>query len=659
MKGAEKKTAGKSGNKEGLQSSEALNKSVERYRLLIEQMNEGVIFSDEQGILEFVNYAFERITGFSSAGIIGKNAYDLFFDEMERERLKKLILHRKLGESGSYEAKMIHHSGKKIDVRINSTPIFENGEFAGIMSVIADISKERVHREFLEQLQEGLSVSTGKKYFSELTAFLERSFNVKYVMIAVYRQEEDSAETISLRINGNEVSNIKYALRNTPCEQVAGKRICFFPEKVQELFPEDKELADLGAQSYIGIPLFTNAAVPNGLIVMMDDKPIIGIEEKKLLISLLAQRSGNEISRIMAENALAESERKYRKIIESISDVYYQTDLEGNIVMISPSVQYMFGYQPEEIIGKKLTDFYQKPEDREQLLGILGSSGRVNDFETIILDKSGNQVLVSANVGFIQDINGQVVGVQGTVRDVTGKKLDELEREKLILELSNKYNELMQFNYIVSHNLRAPIANLMGLANLLQLDITDSEKQQIFGYVLKATNEMDSLIKDLNAILSTRSSYSEKTETFTMEEIVESVRNNLEKEIKDSGAKLIADIGASTITSIKSYVLSIVYNLTSNAIKYRSPERDPVVRIATYRSDDKFVIEVKDNGIGIDLEKHGKQVFGLYKRFNNAVDGKGLGLYMTKTQVEMMGGTIEIKSAPGEGTSFIVSLKTA
>src|SRR5690606_15883531 len=114
--------------------------------------------------------------------------------------------------------------------------------------------------------------------------------------------------------------------------------------------------------------------------------------------------------------------------------------------------------------------------------------------------------------------------------------------------------------------------------------------------------------------------------------------------------------GAEEITTIKSYLQSAVFNLVGNAIKYRSEDKPPVIRISAAKKKDHTVIVIEDNGIGIDLATNGERVFGLYSRFNTTYEGKGLGLYMTKTQIESIGGTITVDSTPGIGTTFTITL---
>lgn len=258
----------------------------------------------------------------------------------------------------------------------------------------------------------------------------------------------------------------------------------------------------------------------------------------------------------------------------------------------------------------------------------------------------------------VPDEHGMIREFYGSARDITSRKNAELEREQLIIELNKRYNELMQFNYIVSHNLRAPVANLMGLTSLLDISSTKEEQQTTINYIKEAAGSMDEILQDLNIILSTRSTLNESEETFSLKDVVTLVSSNLSKEIKDTNAIIHTRIeeGADELKSIKSYIQSSVFNLIANAIKYREKNRSLVINVYAGVKSGRTVISVSDNGMGIDLSKNRDRIFGMYSQLHTHYEGKGLGLYMTKTQIEALGGTIDVTSDLGLGTTFTITL---
>lgn len=288
------------------------------------------------------------------------------------------------------------------------------------------------------------------------------------------------------------------------------------------------------------------------------------------------------------------------------------------------------------------------------------SYGKKNDaliFRVVNSDKSIKYVLGDGEIIF--DESGVPKTAVGTAQDITHLREIQEELKKTIENLNNRCNELMQFNYIVSHNLRAPVATIMGLSNLINYDSDKRNEQlKIIDYIRTAVINMDEQIKHLNLILSTRSGLNEKIESVVFSDIIKNIKDTFEYELIASGTKIKVDVhpSANEIFSIRSYLESIFYNLISNAIKFKSPQHQQKVEVKVNATDTKFLITVSDTGIGIDLDKYGSEIFGLYKRFNFDKEGKGLGLHMVKTQVESLGGKIEVQSQLNSGTIFTITL---
>jgi signal transduction histidine kinase len=218
-------------------------------------------------------------------------------------------------------------------------------------------------------------------------------------------------------------------------------------------------------------------------------------------------------------------------------------------------------------------------------------------------------------------------------------------------------HELQQFSYTVSHNLRGPVASMLGLMNIYHLSEDPDEKASIFTLLEKSAQSLETVIHDLNKIIDIRKDKFHATEKLSLETEVNLITQSLNVFITEKDVTIKQNFEADEIISIKAYINSILYNLISNAIQYRSPDRSLVIDVSSYRKDDYVVIDVADNGLGIDLEKFRVDLFKLYKRFHTHIEGKGLGLYLVKQQVEKMNGRIEVDSLPGEWTRFSVFIK--
>lgn len=231
------------------------------------------------------------------------------------------------------------------------------------------------------------------------------------------------------------------------------------------------------------------------------------------------------------------------------------------------------------------------------------------------------------------------------------------ELQKTNKELIEHNNQLEQFAFIAAHNLRAPLVRVLGLANLIQMGESEEDKRAALEKMICAAHDLDQVVKDLNAILNIKRHTGNFAEVDLNESLTRTKRI-LEKEIEDTGTRIIHNFSeADRVYAIAPYVESILYNLISNAIKYRDPVRAPYIAIKTTHEQDFVCLAVMDNGLGIDLRKYKQNIFSLYKRFHLHVEGKGLGLYLVKTQIEALGGRVEVRSAPNEGTTFQVYFK--
>lgn len=222
-------------------------------------------------------------------------------------------------------------------------------------------------------------------------------------------------------------------------------------------------------------------------------------------------------------------------------------------------------------------------------------------------------------------------------------------------ELAQNVQQLEQYAFMTAHNLRAPVARLLGLTNLLELS-PEADKEEwvmILSKIKEEGNSLDAVIKDMNAIIQLRSASDIELEWVNIEEKVNQVKRILKNSIAVSKVEIILDTGSfSEIKSNPTYIESILYNLISNAIKYKAPGDFSFIEIKTEQLEENLVISVRDNGMGIDLQKYGNQLFGMYKRFHPHIEGKGLGLFLVKSQMSILGGDVKVESTPGLGTTF-------
>lgn len=360
---------------------------------------------------------------------------------------------------------------------------------------------------------------------------------------------------------------------------------------------------------------------------------------------------------------IKESEKQYFDLIQHLPAAIYTVDLNGRILLYNKAAAELWGREPQ--IGNdvwsgpcKIYDFEGRPisPSESPMFRAMKEGRKIHEEEIIIERPDGTRRHVVQHPSPNFNSVGELTGGTNMLIDITDRKNAELETLTLVDILQFRNRELGQFAYMVSHHLRAPIARILGLASIFDTD--PSENKFIVEKITDATLELDNVVKDINNVVSARNPEKEKKEFVTFETKVNLITKVLEKEIKESGARITTDFSQATaMVTVKSYLYSILHNLISNAIKFRLPEVPLHIHVKTTVQENFICLSVKDNGMGIDMKKNAKHVFRIYKRFHgDSISGKGVGLHLVKTQVESLGGRVELESKLNEGVEFKIYL---
>lgn len=305
--------------------------------------------------------------------------------------------------------------------------------------------------------------------------------------------------------------------------------------------------------------------------------------------------------------------------------------------------------------NQELNTINQELLDRNTELVELNHSMMLQSEELLRQKKEiqeSRELLAEANLLISKQQEKLVQSNQQLARMVEDKSADLLRTNE---ELVRHNNELRQFSYTVSHNLRGPVARLLGLTDLFHRLSEEEEKQEVSLMIQKSGLELDEVLKDLNLIIDLRNDLYQVREKIQFETEWKKTLSILKEQIRPGYTIQAKFDEAPFIYSIRAMIQSILYNLVSNAIKYRNPERNLEIQISSHQLvDQSIVLRVQDNGLGMDLNTQRQNIFKLYRRFHTHVDGKGLGLYLVKTQVDTLGGSIEIDSELNRGTTFMI-----
>jgi len=332
------------------------------------------------------------------------------------------------------------------------------------------------------------------------------------------------------------------------------------------------------------------------------------------------------------------------------------------IVYVNPAFSVMSGYNSNEIIGKSPNLFNGPNSDKFEYKKLITAIQNKKEcqIETISYKKNKAEYWVNLSMMPVNNSDDELSHWVSIQRDISKEKKQEVEKEQLIRELTQNNKDLQQFSYITSHNLRAPLSNLTGLLNLIKdIPIENQELKEILDGFNKSTHLLNETINDLVKVIVIKDNPSIQREDVPLKDVFENVFNQLDFLI--SLHKPIIKIDFEKVDFLntnKAYLESILLNLLTNAIKYKSEKQQSKISISANKVNDDVVLVFKDNGIGIDLVRNQDKVFGLYQRFHDYPDSKGLGLYLVKSQVEAMGGTISIESEVNKGTTFTIIFKT-
>lgn len=359
---------------------------------------------------------------------------------------------------------------------------------------------------------------------------------------------------------------------------------------------------------------------------------------------------------------LENSEANLHTIFDNADTGYILMDANLNMVSFNKPAE---KFSKEDlnrtlIEGTNAIDYF--PEERKAFMKkkmMDALSGKTLNHEIKYPQSDGSNRWYFMRFYPVHNTEKKVFGVVLALTDVTERKMSELQRQKITHDLLQRNKAQEQFTYIVSHNLRSPVANIMGVTKLLQEnDLTEDEKDLMMQGLVSSAKKLDEVITDLNQILQVKRDVRENKEIIKFTEIVKDVELTIGEWIKKEEVKISTDFSeVNEMLTLKSYMNSIFYNLISNSVKYRRLGIPAIIEIKSSIKNGNIQLTFKDNGMGIDLEKKGDQVFGLYKRFHTFVEGRGMGLYMVKTQVETLGGKIGLNSKVNEGTEFIIDFE--
>ena len=364
--------------------------------------------------------------------------------------------------------------------------------------------------------------------------------------------------------------------------------------------------------------------------------------------------------RLQTEESLRKAKEQYHSIFENTTEGIYQSTVEGKFLAANPSMAKIFGYSsPEELIADVTdigTQLYTDPQERLHLRSLLEKEGKLFGFEHRVRKKNKEIIWVRDNIRVVYDHEGRIEYFEGTLEDISERKEAEEKLKTQFEELQKTNSELDRFVYSVSHDLRAPLASILGLINIAEMEGPAPSFKNYLTLIRNSINRLDGFIKDI-LDYSRNSRMGVRIEKIDFNELITETKNNLNLISGAERLRITAEINDTvTFYSDRTRIGILLSNLFSNSIKYQDFRKaSSFLEVHAVTSSEKAMITVKDNGIGIG-EKHVHKIFDMFYRASENSKGSGLGLYITKETIAKLGGTINVQSEFGVFTSFEISI---
>ena len=616
---------------EKIEAEKALRASEEKYRSILENIQDVYYRTDRHGIVTDISPSVETYSGLKRSDVIGKPVSDFYYYPTDREKLVRKL--RSEGKVSDFEVRFANKKHSHLYTSVSAKVVRdEDDNIEAIVGIMRDITQRKIagnklrkaHRfydQILNNTSEGIYVINSDFEYIYWNKMMETISGIPQADAL----GKKPSEVFPLVDQARLTKRLKTAMSGTI-------------SKSADYYYEIKATGHKGwAYAYYTPLRDENGKVENVLVAISD------ISDRK-----------------HAEEKLRKSDETLTKLSQQVPGAIYQfqqyPDGSSRFPFVSKAFESVYELSPQEVFDdakKAIKRIY--PDDLESVIESINES-----FET--LDPWEVDYRVNLPQRGLRWLRGRArpekqpdgsVIWHGYISDITDKKQQEKELNDTLNIVSDQNSRLLNFAHIVSHNLRNHAGNISSLLSLIDSETSDEEKEQLFQYLGMASSRLNEAINDLNDIIDHQAGSSQNISECNVSDYIDKIREILSTEVIVHNVAIKSSIPKSTTIDYNpAYLESILLNLISNAIKYRHPERDPKITISLDKTEDGPLLTVRDNGRGIDLEKHRNSLFGMYKTFHGNEDSKGIGLYITKNQVESMGGTIDVESGIDCGTEF-------
>lgn len=607
----------------------------EKERIFRSMFNSSYQFTgilDVDGNFLEVNETALNFAGLKSRDVINKKFWDAYWwpiPDFAKEGLKQIVKAASDGKFMRSELVIMDKNKEVVPVDFSLKPIYDkNNKIVSLLAEGRMIKEMVIAREKLERSEQKFRAL----YELSPVSYILNDFETGEVL------DFNSSFTMNSGYTKEDIGPMKYA----DILASGGKEV------------HGTILRELEKKSVIG-PIETRFLKKDGTSypVLVNKSLLVSKKGRKLIWT-----SAQDISESKKkEQQILEERQLLRTLIDNLPLNVFVKDLGSRKILINKSELEFCGVSDEsEILGKDDFEFYDEEmakSFREEDLRVMNTSEPILGKETISIKKDGTLTTFLTSKIPLKGTDGKINGLVGISLDISDLKQKEEELRGLINVTSLQNKKLINFAHIVSHNLRSHTANFSMLLDFFVNESDEGEKNKIVNMLVQASDNLLETLDNLNEVVAISTNVELEKEPLRVNDKITLVEQNLMAFLKNNNAKIINKISDDVfIKAVPAYAESILMNFITNAVKYKDPERNPVVKLSAKKNDRYTIISIEDNGLGIDMQKYGDKLFGMYKTFHDNPDSQGIGLYITKNQIEAMNGKITTSSEVGKGTTF-------
>ncbi len=558
-----------------------------------------------------------------------------FYKEGEsRETITRLVHNAIMyGEPWDTELQLITAKGREIWVRTKGKAEFINGKCTRVFGLFQDIDKQKKAEIESAQIQERLDLAT----------------SVAQIGIWEYNVHKDVLEW----------NEQMYPLYGVKKEDFIGVyetwKACVHPDD-QDRCQKEFDMALAGIQDF---KTQFRIIHPDGSIKYIRANAGL-FKDADGNITKMVGTNWDITDQVNAQLRLDINKESFKGSFESSAVGMALVAKDGSWMDVNNSLCISLGYTRNELLNLTFQDITH-PEDIDNDLNhlqpLLDGTGDSYQIEKRYFHKTGRIVYVVLTVTAVKDIDKNLSHFISQIMDITPRIEAKKKSEQFLDITKNQNNSLLNFAHIVSHNLRSHSSNLTMLSNYLLQEEEENERKIIERMIYDASDSLHETVEHLNEVVQITTGAKEQMREVNLSNTIINVEKNISALLSEKNVECdIAVDPEHKVKAVPAYLDSVLLNLFTNSIKYSSPHRKPKITVSSKKMGKRIIMDFKDNGQGINMKRHGEKLFGMYKTFHQHEDAKGIGLFITKNQIEAMDGKIEVESAVDKGTTFRVTL---